>query len=63
MKIQIGDSAQRWSKTARDYADNYLLPYEVEAELNSGVLPAEIVWVAAVTKWPTQKAGFGTSVL
>ena len=56
MKIQIGDSAQRWSKTARDYADKYLLPYEVEAELNSGVLPAEIV---AKQKKRALELGFG----
>ena len=56
MKIEIGDSAQRWSNTARDYADNYLLPYEVEAELNSGVLPAEIV---AKQKKRALELGFG----
>jgi len=32
-----------WQKKAREYADEYLQPYEVEAELNGGVLPPETV--------------------
>ena len=42
MKIQLSKEAQNWQKKARDYADNYLQPHEVEAELNKGVLPKEI---------------------
>ena len=42
MDIPISDEARKWQKIARDYADNYLQPHEVEAELNDGVLPAEI---------------------
>jgi len=42
MDIPISDEAQKWRKIARDYADNYLQPHEVEAELNDGVLPDEI---------------------
>ena len=42
MKIQLSKEAQNWQKKARDYADNYLQPHEVEAELNEGVLPKEI---------------------
>ena len=42
MKIQLSKETQNWQKKARDYADNYLQPYEVEAELNEGVLPKEI---------------------
>jgi alkylation response protein AidB-like acyl-CoA dehydrogenase len=40
--IEISKDALAWQKIARDYADNYLQPHEVEAELNDGVLPAEI---------------------
>ena len=43
MQIELSKSATAWQKKAREYADEYLLPYEVEAELNGGVLPAEIV--------------------
>ena len=42
MKIELSDSANHWQKIAREYADEYLQPHEVEAELNDGVLPAEI---------------------
>ena len=42
MKIQLSKATQNWQKKARDYADNYLQPHEVEAELNEGVLPKEI---------------------
>lgn len=42
MKIELSDSALKWQKIAREYADEYLQPHEVEAELNDGVLPAEI---------------------
>ncbi len=43
MHIELSKNAMAWQKKAREYADEYLLPYEVEAELNGGVLPAEIV--------------------
>jgi acyl-CoA dehydrogenase len=42
LKIELSDSALKWQKIAREYADEYLQPHEVEAELNDGVLPAEI---------------------
>ena len=42
MKIELSDSALEWQAIAREYADEYLQPHEVEAELNDGVLPAEI---------------------
>lgn len=42
MKIELSDSALKWQAIAREYADEYLQPHEVEAELNDGVLPAEI---------------------
>jgi len=43
LKIQLSESARRWQKLAREYADEFLLPYEVEAELNGGVLPPVVV--------------------
>lgn len=43
MHIELSKSAIAWQNKARKYADEYLLPYEVQAELNGGVLPAEIV--------------------
>ena len=42
MKIELSDKARKWQAIARDYADEYLQPHEVEAELNDGVLPDEI---------------------
>lgn len=42
MKIEISDDARQWQTVARAYADEYLQPHEVEAELNDGELPAEI---------------------
>lgn len=42
MKIELSEGAQKWQTIAREYADDYLQPHEVEAELNDGVLPAEV---------------------
>jgi len=42
MQIPITDEARKWQGIARQYADEYLQPHEVEAELNDGVLPDEI---------------------
>ncbi len=42
MHIEISKDALAWQKIARSYANEYLQPHEVEAELNDGVLPAEI---------------------
>jgi len=41
--IELSESAITWQKKAREYADEYLLPYEVQAELNGGVLPDDLV--------------------
>ncbi len=43
MKIELSESAITWQKKARKYADEYLQPYECEAELNGGELPPAIV--------------------
>ncbi len=43
LKIELSESAIAWQKKARDYADEYLRPHEVEAELNGGVLPKVVV--------------------
>ncbi|MDJ0748363.1 MAG: acyl-CoA dehydrogenase family protein [Woeseiaceae bacterium] len=42
MQIPLSEDAHKWQRIARDYADEYLQPHEVEAELNEGVLPEEI---------------------
>jgi alkylation response protein AidB-like acyl-CoA dehydrogenase len=42
VKIELSKEALRWQAIARQYADEYLLPHEVEAELNDGELPAKI---------------------
>jgi len=38
MKIELSRTAKNWQAKARAYADEYLQPHEVEAELNQGVL-------------------------
>ena len=43
MHIELSKSAIEWQKKAREYADEYLQPYEIQAELNGGKLPANIV--------------------
>lgn len=43
MILELNDSAIAWQKKARDYADEYLQPYEVEAELNGGKLPDDVL--------------------
>lgn len=50
MKIEISEDARRWQTVARTYADEFLLPHEVEAELNDGELPK------AITKRNKQRA-------
>ena len=42
MKIELTPNTLEWQAKARAYADEYLQPYEVEAELNGGVLPEKI---------------------
>jgi len=42
MEIPISNDAEMWRKIAREYADEYLQPHEVQAELNDGVLPDDI---------------------
>lgn len=42
MELELNKQTKKWQKIARDYADKYLQPHEVEAELNSGELPKEI---------------------
>jgi len=42
VKIELSENALKWQAIAREYADDYLQPHEVEAELNDGVLSAEI---------------------
>ena len=43
MNIELDENATAWQKKARDFADDYLLPYEVEAELNNGELSDDVV--------------------
>jgi len=42
MQIPLSKEARKWQRIAREYADNYLQPHEVEAELNDGELSTEI---------------------
>jgi len=42
VKIELSEKALAWQAKARKYADEYLQPHEVEAELNDGMLPDEV---------------------
>lgn len=42
MKLELSERALRWQALAREFADEYLRPHEVEAELNGGVLATAI---------------------
>lgn len=42
MNISLTESASTWQAIARQFADEYLQPHEVEAELNGGVLSRAI---------------------
>ena len=42
MEIKRSDQAKKWQKSAREYADKYLQPHEIEAELNNGELSREL---------------------
>ena len=42
MEINLNKNTKKWQKVAREYADNFLQPHEVQAELNHGDLPQEI---------------------
>ena len=42
MDVKLNGDAREWQRKAREYADQYLMPHEVTAELNDGVLPADI---------------------
>ena len=41
-RIRLSDGARHWQKIGREFADEYLQPHEVEAELNDGELAPEI---------------------
>ena len=42
MNIEISKDARTWQQIAREYANDYLQPHEIEAELNDGALAPEI---------------------
>ena len=42
MEIKLNDQSKKWQKIAREYADKYLQPHEIEAELNNGELSKEL---------------------
>ena len=42
MRIDLSDNAKKWQAIAREYADEFLQPHEIEAELNDGELPEAI---------------------
>ncbi len=42
MKLQLDAVTQKWQKKARLFAEDELIPHEVEAEMNSGRLPRAV---------------------
>lgn len=55
MRIELDDETREWQAKARAFADEYLQPHEVEAELNGGELPPP---VAARNKARALELGF-----
>ncbi|MFK8050008.1 MAG: acyl-CoA dehydrogenase family protein [Halioglobus sp.] len=43
MQIQLSEESLQWQARVRDYVDSDLIPWEVEAELNDGELPDEVM--------------------
>ena len=43
MQIELNDTSRAWQQAVRHYVDTTLIPREVEAELNGGELPPEIM--------------------
>lgn len=41
MKISLDATATAWREKARNFAEQELIPFEVEAEMNGGIIPAE----------------------
>lgn len=41
MKISLDATATAWRDKARNFAEQELIPFEVEAEMNGGIIPAE----------------------
>jgi acyl-CoA dehydrogenase len=42
MKIQLDETATQWQTRARQFAEDELIPFELEAEMNQGRLPPEV---------------------
>jgi len=42
LKIHLDPTATEWQTKARQFAEEELIPFEVEAEMNSGRLPADV---------------------
>jgi alkylation response protein AidB-like acyl-CoA dehydrogenase len=42
LNIELNSGALNWQRKSREFAENVLQPHEIEAELNNGVLPAEL---------------------
>jgi len=42
LKIKLDKTATEWQEKARVFAEEELIPFEIEAEMNEGTLPAEV---------------------
>ena len=42
MKINLDAAALEWQRKARRFAEDELIPFEVEAEMNEGRLPEDV---------------------
>ena len=42
MKIMLDETAAEWQHKARSFAEEELIPFEIEAEMNGGELPLEV---------------------
>jgi len=56
VNINLDETATRWQSKARKFAEDELIPYEIEAEMNEGKLPAD---TAGQHKRMAIELGFG----
>ena len=42
MQIQLSQSTLEWQRKVREFVDRELIPWEIEAEMNNGVIPEHI---------------------
>jgi alkylation response protein AidB-like acyl-CoA dehydrogenase len=72
MEFQHSQSTREWQQQVRQFVEQELIPWEVEAELNNGVIPQEVsekmqrnAIALGLSKMdaPTEHGGLGMSMV